>query len=81
MRFLAVFRHFPDWAKSRLRAFRREVDGGAAITACGLAKLGIRVAVLGVGAVGSEDGAWVIKRLSSYGVGCSMAMKQAGGHG
>jgi sugar/nucleoside kinase (ribokinase family) len=51
------------------RHFHREVGGGAAITACGLAKLGVRVSVLG--AVGKEDGAWVIKRLNSYGVDCS----------
>jgi sugar/nucleoside kinase (ribokinase family) len=48
------------------RNFQREVGGGAAITACGLAKLGVRVAVLG--AVGREDGAWVTKRLASHGV-------------
>jgi sugar/nucleoside kinase (ribokinase family) len=55
--------------ESFARHFHREVGGGAAITACGLSKLGIRVAV--VGPVGKEDGAWVIKQLSSYGVDCS----------
>jgi sugar/nucleoside kinase (ribokinase family) len=51
------------------RKFQREVGGGAAITACGLAKLGIRVSVLG--AVGKDDGAWVVDRLRSLGVDCS----------
>jgi len=51
------------------RRFRREVGGGAAITACGLAKLGVQVTVLG--AVGKEDGPWVVDRLSSFGVNCS----------
>jgi sugar/nucleoside kinase (ribokinase family) len=48
------------------RRFHREVGGGAAITACGLAKLGMRVAVLG--AVGRSDGQWILNRLSDCGV-------------
>ena len=40
--------------ESFARKFRREIGGGAANTACGLAKLGWRVAALGV--VGKEDG-------------------------
>ncbi len=44
----------------------REVGGGAAITACGLAKLGCKVGVLGV--VGSDLGAWVIDRLRRCGI-------------
>lgn len=47
------------------RRYKREVGGGAAITACGLAKLGARVAVLGV--VG-QDGAWLTARLNEFGV-------------
>ena len=43
----------------------REIGGGAAITAAGLAKLGSRVGVLGV--VG-HDGAWLVERLRHYGV-------------
>jgi sugar/nucleoside kinase (ribokinase family) len=49
--------------------FRREVGGGAAITACCLAKLGVRVKVLG--SVGKADGEWVVDRLKSQGVDCS----------
>src|SRR6266550_7090435 len=48
------------------RKFRREIGGGAANTACGLAKLGWRVAALGV--VGKEDGYWVVRRLIEAGV-------------
>lgn len=51
------------------RKFRREVGGGAATTACALAKLGVKVSVLG--AVGKADGKWVVDRLKSFGVNCS----------
>src|SRR4051812_1110230 len=51
------------------RRYAREVGGGAAITACGLAKLGIDV--LAVGSIGREDGQWVLQRLNSFGVDCS----------
>src|SRR5581483_11091383 len=48
------------------RALRHEIGGGAAITACGLARLGVNVAVLGV--VGKEDGVWIVTRLIAAGV-------------
>jgi len=48
------------------RGLRREIGGGAAITACGLARLGVNVAVLGV--VGKEDGVWIVTRLMAAGV-------------
>jgi sugar/nucleoside kinase (ribokinase family) len=48
------------------RKFRREIGGGAAITASALAKLGLRVAA--IGAVGKEDGGWVSDRIASFGV-------------
>ena len=51
------------------RRFQREVGGGAAITACGLAKLGVHVAVFGL--VGQSDGDWVVDRLKAFGVDCS----------
>jgi ribokinase len=47
------------------RGFRREL-GGAAITACGLAKLGTSTAVFGV--VGKDTGEWVAERLRQSGV-------------
>jgi ribokinase len=51
------------------RKFRREVGGGAAITACALAKLGVQVSV--VGSVGKADGQWLVDRLQSLGVDCA----------
>ena len=51
------------------RRFQREVGGGAAITACGLAKLGTDVGVFGL--VGRADGEWVIDRLKSFDIDCS----------
>lgn len=43
--------------------FFREVGGGAAITASGLAKLGVKTGVLG--SVGSADSEWLFERLHS----------------
>ncbi len=48
------------------REFHREIGGGAAITACGLARLGSRSGVLGV--VGKDSDAWLIERLKENGV-------------
>jgi ribokinase len=49
--------------------FCREAGGGAAITACGLAKLGVKVGV--IGAVGKSDGQWLVERLKASGVNTS----------
>jgi sugar/nucleoside kinase (ribokinase family) len=62
--------------ESFARKFRREVGGGAAIAACGLARLGVNVSVIGV--VGEEDGGWVTRRLISRGVDVSLIEKHAG---
>jgi len=51
------------------QTMRTEIGGGAAITAAGLARLGLSVAVLGV--VGHEDGIWIVKRLMAAGVNAS----------
>jgi sugar/nucleoside kinase (ribokinase family) len=48
--------------------FHREIGGGAAITSCGLAKLGMHTRVLGV--VGT-DGDWLISGLATRGVDTS----------
>ncbi|MGI8991684.1 MAG: carbohydrate kinase family protein [Bryobacteraceae bacterium] len=64
---LSEFKSLPKLGEeSFARQFRREIGGGAAITACGLARLGLNVAVLGL--VGKEDGMWLIKRLIESGV-------------
>ena len=68
--FVDLILRFPAWPQPGEEAFarqlRREVGGGAAITACGLARLGLRVALLTV--VGSEDSHWLIERLTACGV-------------
>jgi sugar/nucleoside kinase (ribokinase family) len=51
------------------RKFHKEVGGGAAITACGLSKLGLRVGILG--SVGKEDGQWMLDHLRARGVDIS----------
>ena len=56
------------------KSFHREVGGGAANTACGLAKLGSRAALLGV--VGA-DGGWLIERLEQNGVAVSEIRRDA----
>lgn len=48
------------------RTFRKEIGGGAAITACGLGVLGERTGVCG--AVGSDYGAWMAGRFRERGV-------------
>ncbi len=62
---------FPEWPQPGQEAFAtrfaRDVGGGAAITACGLARLKMRVGLLAP--VGREDGAWVKQKLESRGVG------------
>ena len=46
--------------------YTREIGGGAAITACGLARLGRSVNLIGV--VGEADASWIEHRLASCGV-------------
>ena len=68
-----VMSGFQSWPKpgeeSFAKKFHKEVGGGAAITACGLSKLGFRTGVLGV--VGKEDGQWMLKELRGRGVDTS----------
>ena len=60
---------FAEWPRPGVEViaenFHREVGGGAANSACGMAKLGSRVAVLG--AIG-RDGDWFRERLQNLGV-------------
>jgi sugar/nucleoside kinase (ribokinase family) len=55
--------------------FYKEAGGGACITACGLAKLGVKTGVLGV--VGEVDGQWVLDRLRSNRVNTSLIEQSA----
>jgi sugar/nucleoside kinase (ribokinase family) len=65
-----VMSGFPGWPRPGEEAFaasfHKEIGGGAAITACGLSKLGLRAGVAGV--VGAADGQWMFDQLSARGV-------------
>lgn len=65
-----VLSGFLSWPRPGEEAFAsqftREIGGGAAITACGLAQMGVRVGIIAV--VGNDDGDWVIERLHRRGV-------------
>src|SRR5260370_17500950 len=66
---LSGFDFWPEAGQeSFAKAFHGEVGGGAANTACGLAKLGSAAAVFGV--VG-KDGDWLIQQLERHGLGTS----------
>ena len=60
---------FASWPQPGTEAFarelHREVGGGAAIAACGLARLGSRVALFGMA---GHDGDWFAERLKHFGV-------------
>jgi len=68
-----VMSGFKSWPgpgeESFANRFHKEVGGGAAITACGLSKLGLETGILG--AVGSEDGKWMLDQLRARGVDTS----------
>lgn len=68
-----VMSGFASWPhpgeESVAERFSREAGGGAAITACGLAKLGAKTSIFG--AVGEEDGRWVLEKLGAQGVDTS----------
>lgn len=57
------------------KEFHREVGGGAANTACGMARLGSRAAVLGV--VG-DDGDWLVQKFESRAVNTSLISRDSG---
>src|SRR5437763_926347 len=52
------------------REFRREIGGGAAITACGLATLGTSTGLFGI--AGSDHSQWMTERLGEKGVDTSL---------
>lgn len=74
-----ILRDFDVWPQpgreSLAREFTREIGGGAAITACGLAKLGLAVQVFGV--VGTSDSHWLLHRLNQRGVDISAIRRHA----
>ena len=74
---MSGFSSWPGRAGEELFAerFCREIGGGAAITACGLAKLGAQVGVVGV--IGKTDGQWLIERLEARGVNTSAIQRSS----
>ncbi len=64
-----VMTGFRTWPQPGEESFtdqlRREIGGGAAITACGLSRLDLRVALL---AMIGKDADWLIERLSEFNV-------------
>lgn len=64
---MAGFDFFPKPGQEAFaREFRREIGGGAAITACGLASLGTRAGLFGI--CGADHRAWIAARLGECGV-------------
>jgi sugar/nucleoside kinase (ribokinase family) len=65
-----VFSGFAAWPKPGeevvTNAYTREIGGGAAATACGLARLGRSVSLVGL--VGAIDRPWIGERLAQFGV-------------
>jgi sugar/nucleoside kinase (ribokinase family) len=65
-----IFSGLKTWPKPGeevfTRQYLRELGGGAAITASGLARLGRKTAVFGV--IGSAEASWITNRLRRYGV-------------
>jgi ribokinase len=73
---LSEFHELPKLGEEAFaKRYLREVGGGAAITACALARLGVHVTVLG--SVGKSDGDWLVNRLTSLGVMSSALVKDA----
>jgi len=68
-----VFTGLPEWPGPGEEVFARELRkeiGGAAITACGLGRLGHKVALLS--AIGTEDSTWMLRQLETSGVDTSL---------
>lgn len=65
-----VLSGLPGWPRPGEEVFaqlmQKEAGGAATITACGLAKLGSRVALIAV--AGGEDSDWLVQRVASCGV-------------
>lgn len=75
-----VMSGFATWPKPGeeviTESYTREIGGGAAITACSLARLGRSVQLLAV--IGAFDGAWLEQRLKQFGVGIGALRKSEG---
>src|SRR4051812_49440548 len=56
--------------------YTREIGGGSATTACGLARLGRSVNLVGV--IGQDDAPWLERRVMEFGVGRQRLRQGAG---
>ena len=78
-----IFTGFDRWPQPGEEVYApryaREVGGGAAITACALAKLGRSVDLVGV--IGAGDSAWIGDRLQTFGVSQDGLVKSEGATG
>src|SRR5579859_1582922 len=78
-----VLSGFENWPKPGEEVvtdqYTREVGGGAAITACGLSRLGRSVNLVAV--IGAIDGGWFEHRLGAFGVGADGLRKVEGNTG
>ncbi len=76
-----IFTGFATWpdpgAEVFAPSYARELGGGAAITACGLGRLGRKVATLG--AIGTEESTWIASVLNAHQVDAG-ALRQVAGH-
>jgi sugar/nucleoside kinase (ribokinase family) len=78
-----VFTGFPHWPRPGeevvAEGYVRELGGGSVNTACGLARLGRRVRLVGL--IGDADFDWFEHRLSEFGVGMGGIRLEADGTG
>jgi sugar/nucleoside kinase (ribokinase family) len=78
-----VLTGFAKWPEPGEEVFTdeyvREVGGGAAITACALARLGRSVSLIGI--VGEKEMPWVQQRLASFGVPSADLYESSGSTG
>lgn len=78
-----IFSGFADWPEPGGEVFapcyKCELGGGAAITACALARLERRAAVFGI--VGCEEFDWIAARFGAYHADCSALLRAEGNSG
>ena len=78
-----IFTGFDRWPQPGEEVYApqhtREVGGGAAITACALAKLGRSVDLVGI--IGTSDATWIVDRLRTFGVSDGGLVKGDGNTG
>jgi len=78
-----IFSGFTTWPgpgeEALAQHYHRDLGGGTVNTACGLARLGRRVTL--IGAIGAGDRAWFAQRLGDFGVGTEGLVDHPAGTG